>query len=93
MLNIGTSLTIKRLTKLHLLKVRLPCMTQNLIVTIFNECRKLLFLDSTYFLVSGNSFLLCLHRAYHNFTFKCRDLTYRGINQILVCSRSRSSFF
>lgn len=93
MLNIGSSLTIKRLIRLHLLKVRLPCMTQNLIVTIFKECRELLFLDSTYFLVSGNSFLFYFHRAYHNFTSKYRDLTYRGINQVLACSRSRSSFF
>lgn len=93
MLNIGNSLTIKRLTRLYLLKVRLPYMNQNLIVTTFNEHRKLLFLDSTYFPVSGNGFLFYLHRAHHNSTSKCRDLTYRGINQILACSRSRSSFF
>lgn len=38
-------------------------MIQNLIVTIFNGQRKLLFLDSTYVLDSENSFLFYLHKA------------------------------
>lgn len=77
---------IKRPCRIHLLTVRLPCMIQNLIVTIFSghaETYCSWILPNSLFLKTVSSFLFYLHRGYHNFTCKFRDLTYLKINQIL----------